>query len=162
MMPHHNQRDSKKYHICPCLSLLCVMNNFKASGWYVNFQVKKGRFLQCPLSDLNRFLRITVDGDDFGSKKTYIATQGCLPSTRADFWQMVWQVKWTLCLVISCRGGTSLGSKAEALKSCLQMRCRLGWARVQTAEKLGLFSWLEARLDPKFAWKTSLHWFKLV
>ena len=39
------------------------------------------------------FFRITVDGDDFGSKKTYIATQGCLPSTRADFWQMVWQVK---------------------------------------------------------------------
>ena len=41
---------------------------------------------------LNVFSRITVDGDDFGFMKTYVATQGCLPSTRADFWQMVWQV----------------------------------------------------------------------
>ena len=24
-------------------------------------------------------------------KKQYIATQGCLTATRADFWQMVWQ-----------------------------------------------------------------------
>jgi protein tyrosine phosphatase len=24
-------------------------------------------------------------------KKSYIATQGCLPATKADFWQMIWQ-----------------------------------------------------------------------
>ena len=24
-------------------------------------------------------------------RKTYIATQGCLPNTKNDFWQMVWQ-----------------------------------------------------------------------
>lgn len=32
-----------------------------------------------------------VPGEEFDPDKEYIATQGCLPNTRADFWQMVWQ-----------------------------------------------------------------------
>jgi protein tyrosine phosphatase len=43
--------------------------------------------------------RITIDEDDFGGKKTYIATQGCLASTRADFWQMVWQVRKIITVI---------------------------------------------------------------
>ena len=40
--------------------------------------------------------RIVQEGpDDHGTNlhKEYIATQGCLPNTRTDFWQMVWQEK---------------------------------------------------------------------
>lgn len=35
-----------------------------------------------------------IKGDDLrteGKERLYIATQGCLPSTRKDFWHMVWQ-----------------------------------------------------------------------
>jgi tyrosine-protein phosphatase non-receptor type 11 len=32
-----------------------------------------------------------ISGEVPGSEKCYIATQGCLPGTVADFWQMVWQ-----------------------------------------------------------------------
>ena len=34
-----------------------------------------------------------TDEDQFESKKTYIATQGCLLNTCKDFWRMVWQEK---------------------------------------------------------------------
>ena len=39
--------------------------------------------------------RIVPDEDHLAliTKKEYIATQGCMPNTRADFWQMVWQEK---------------------------------------------------------------------
>ncbi|KAL8620318.1 hypothetical protein ACOMHN_059918 [Nucella lapillus] len=36
---------------------------------------------------------ITSEEDSLEPKKTYIATQGCLHSTVADFWRMVWQDK---------------------------------------------------------------------
>lgn len=42
--------------------------------------------------------KITVEDDDFGPGKTFIATQGCLHSTRADFWQMVWQER--TCVIV--------------------------------------------------------------
>lgn len=32
-----------------------------------------------------------ISGEIVGTEKTYLATQGCLPSTINDFWQMVWQ-----------------------------------------------------------------------
>lgn len=38
-----------------------------------------------------------INGEVDGSKHSYIATQGCLPTTVDDFWAMVWQEK---CLVI--------------------------------------------------------------
>ena len=31
------------------------------------------------------------EDDQIDTKKTYIATQGCLPATTKDFWRMVWQ-----------------------------------------------------------------------
>lgn len=34
---------------------------------------------------------ITSEEDSLEPKKTYIATQGCLPGTVVDFWRMVWQ-----------------------------------------------------------------------
>ncbi|XP_071109782.1 tyrosine-protein phosphatase non-receptor type 11-like isoform X1 [Haliotis cracherodii] len=34
---------------------------------------------------------ITAEEDSLEPKKTYIATQGCLPHTVADLWRMVWQ-----------------------------------------------------------------------
>ena len=40
--------------------------------------------------------RVVQEGPDEHSTnlhKEYIATQGCLPNTRTDFWQMVWQEK---------------------------------------------------------------------
>ncbi len=37
------------------------------------------------------FSSSSSSGVDGRLKKSYIATQGCLPATRADFWQMVWQ-----------------------------------------------------------------------
>lgn len=38
-----------------------------------------------------------INGEVNGSEHSYIATQGCLPTTVDDFWAMVWQEK---CLVI--------------------------------------------------------------
>lgn len=40
--------------------------------------------------------RVTQGEEDIkagteGKERLYIATQGCLPSTRKDFWSMVWQ-----------------------------------------------------------------------
>jgi protein tyrosine phosphatase len=46
-------------------------------------------------SDYINANRILPDDDHLPNlnKKEYIATQGCLLNTRADFWQMVWQEK---------------------------------------------------------------------
>lgn len=34
---------------------------------------------------------ITTEDDNLDLKKSYVATQGCLPNTVVDFWRMVWQ-----------------------------------------------------------------------
>lgn len=39
----------------------------------------------------NYFYQPDEDANNDGPKKFYIATQGCLPNTVADFWWMVWQ-----------------------------------------------------------------------
>ena len=32
-----------------------------------------------------------TEDDNLDLKKSYVATQGCLPNTVVDFWRMVWQ-----------------------------------------------------------------------
>ena len=34
---------------------------------------------------------MTDDEYPVDNRKTYVATQGCLPGTVADFWRMMWQ-----------------------------------------------------------------------
>ncbi|KAL5013867.1 hypothetical protein ScPMuIL_008137 [Solemya velum] len=42
-------------------------------------------------SDYINANHITAEDDSIEPKKSYIATQGCLPGTIVDFWRMVWQ-----------------------------------------------------------------------
>jgi len=34
-------------------------------------------------------------------RKEYIATQGCLPVTIADFWRMIWQEKTKIIVMVT-------------------------------------------------------------
>ena len=36
-------------------------------------------------------LTFQTEDDNLDLKKSYVATQGCLPNTVVDFWRMVWQ-----------------------------------------------------------------------
>ncbi|CAH1105438.1 unnamed protein product [Psylliodes chrysocephalus] len=59
------------------------------------------------------------------SGKVYIATQGCLPSTIADFWQMVWQE--------NCRVIVMTTKETERGKN----KCARYWPEVSTMKEYG-------------------------
>ena len=42
-----------------------------------------------------------INGEVPGSEKFYIATQGCLPGTIADFWQMIWQTNSMIIVMLT-------------------------------------------------------------
>lgn len=74
--------------------------------------------------------RIVPDGPEdqaLISKKEYIATQGCMPNTRADFWQMVWQEK-TRVIVMTTK-------EVERGKP----KCVKYWPDLEASESFGPF-----------------------
>ncbi|TRY80125.1 hypothetical protein TCAL_09892 [Tigriopus californicus] len=61
-------------------------------------------------------------------KKSFIATQGCLPSTRADFWQMTWQEN-TRVIVMTTK-------ELERMKP----KCAKYWPDLDQTESYGKFT----------------------
>ena len=70
-----------------------------SNNWYPLTTYLTGNLLETLLSDFSicniapswwEYFQNSED-DQIDTKKTYIATQGCLPTTTKDFWRMVWQ-----------------------------------------------------------------------
>ena len=75
--------------------------------------------------------RIVQEGpDDHGTNlhKEYIATQGCLPNTRTDFWQMVWQEKSQVIVMTT--------KEVEKGKP----KCQKYWPDLSGTESFGAFT----------------------
>ncbi|XP_050303193.1 tyrosine-protein phosphatase corkscrew isoform X2 [Anthonomus grandis grandis] len=68
---------------------------------------------------------INQSGDSGAEGKTYIATQGCLPSTIPDFWQMVWQE--------NCRVIVMTTKETERLKN----KCARYWPEEHCTKEYG-------------------------
>jgi len=69
-----------------------------------------------------------VPGGKTGNFKRYIATQGCLSSTRADQWHMVWQER-TLVMVMTTK-------EIERSKT----KCARYWPDLEKSEEYGAFT----------------------
>lgn len=74
---------------CQLLNKLCVQCAIDGSGGNNN-RHKRTESLSSIRSNFTTLTSLTRKNDDFITK-TYIATQGCLPNTIVDFWNMMWQ-----------------------------------------------------------------------
>jgi tyrosine-protein phosphatase non-receptor type 11 len=70
------------------LTSMASLENLNTS--YATLSNNKHRRTESISSIRSNFSVATKKNDDFISK-TYIATQGCLPNTISDFWNMIWQ-----------------------------------------------------------------------
>ena len=71
--------------------------------------------------------RIVPEEEQSHNKKEYIATQGCMQNTRADFWKMVWQ-EGTRVIVM-----TTKETERE------RQKCVKYWPDLNSSENLGPF-----------------------
>lgn len=81
---HHNKCGN-----CLLLNKTCVQCAIDANGGNNN-KHKRTESLSSIRSNLSTMTAVTRKLDDF-IPKNYIATQGCLPNTIVDFWNMMWQ-----------------------------------------------------------------------
>lgn len=66
-------------------------------------------------------MRVPPQGYD-GQEKVYIATQGPMPNTVLDFWEMVWQEEVSLIVMLTqLREGKEVGAMVlrEPRKGCI-------------------------------------------
>lgn len=93
---HYSGNGGGKCVNCQLLNKLCVqcaIDGSASGGGGGNNKHKRTESLSSIRTNFSIATTTTVNAKKFDEfiSKTYIATQGCLPNTIADFWNMIWQ-----------------------------------------------------------------------
>lgn len=90
---HQNSSGSSKCVNCQLLNKMCVqcaINNDASNNKYHHKRTESLSSIRSNFSTMSTMTNATCKQQDLLTK-TYIATQGCLPNTIVDFWNMIWQ-----------------------------------------------------------------------